>query len=326
MISASPSRVKLLNRLAIFVCCALMLQLSACTRSSDRSALLTYVPASSFAVLAVKWHSVMKDQELKRMVKGNEIEKLFEEIGVTSDEVTEFVVFGDLQSSAGSTGLIAKGSFNSKDIVNSLKKRGWEEQDLEGKRIYVNPRDGSCLTTFDAKSFMLGTQSGVRATFAARAEPKLGFISNPAYKTLSVRFERKQYPILMIAALPQASQDMASAALKISSTVMDLAGWGPLGELLNKIGYAKGLSCGISRANDSFPVEVSAVMKDEDSAKFVAGALGLLKSLGGLAPPNSNSRRDIEAARTLKSLSIERSGEVVSMRMLMPKGGRSQGS
>lgn len=58
-------------------------------------------------------------------------------------------------------------------------------------------------------------------------------------------------------------------------------------------------------------------MKDEDSAKFIAGALNLLKNLAGLAPPNTNSQRDIEAARALKSMSIERSREVISIRMLM---------
>lgn len=308
-----------MNRFVISVCCAFMLCISACTGPGNPRGLLSYVPSSSFAVLAVKWPSVMKDQDLKRMTKGAEIEKVFDELGVASDDVTEFVVFGDLQSSTGSTSLIAKGNFDSKSVVKSLKQRGWEEQDFDGKRLYVNPHDGSCLTTFDTNLFMLGTQSSVEAVFTARAKPELRFTANPAYKTLATRFEGKRYPILMVAAFPQASQDMANAALQISSTVMDLAGWGPLGDLLNKIGYAKGLSCGISRANDSFPVEVSAVMKDEDSAKFVAGTLGLLKSLGSLAPPNSNSRRDLEAARTLKSLSIERSGEVVSIRMLMPK-------
>jgi len=308
-----------MNRFVISVCCAFMLCMPACSGPANPRGLLNYVPSSSFAVLAVTWSSVLKDQDLKRMAKGSEIEKVFEELGVASDDVTEFVVFGDLQSSTGSTGLIAKGNFDSKSLVKSLKHRGWEEQEFNAKRVYVNPNDGSYLTTFDTNLFMLGTQSGVKAVFNARANPELRFTANPAYRTLATRFEGKRYPILMVAAFPQASQDMASAALQISTTVMDLAGWGPLGELLNKIGYAKGLSCGISRANDSFPVEVSAVMKDEDSAKFVAGALGLLKSLGSLAPANSNSRGDIEAARTLKNLSVERSGEVVSMKMLMPK-------
>jgi hypothetical protein len=312
-----------MNRFVISISCAFMLCMSACTGSGNPRTLLSYVPASSFAVLAVKWQSVMKDQDLKRVAKGVEIEAVFADLGVATDDVTEFVVFGDLQSSTGNTGLIAKGNFDSKSVVKFLKQRGWEEQNLEGKHIYVNPHDGLCLTIFDTNMFMVGTRSGVEAVFTARAEPERRFTSNPAYKTLAARFEGKRYPILMIAAFPQASQDMANAALQLSSTVMDLAGWGQLGELLNKIGYAKGLSCGVSRENDSFPVEVSAVMKDEDSAKFVAGALNLLKNLAALAPANTNSQRDIEAARSLKSMSIERSREVISMSMLMPRASLS---
>ncbi|MEK6280196.1 MAG: hypothetical protein AABN95_07550 [Acidobacteriota bacterium] len=303
-------------RFAIAVSCGFILCLSACT--NNPRTLVSYVPASSYAVLAVKWHSVEKDPELKRIAKGAEIEKIFADLGVSSQEVSEFAVFGDLQNLAsGSTGLIAKGTFNTKDLVNSLKKRGWAEEDLEGKRVYVNPSDSSYLTTFDAKMFMLGTQSGVKAVIAARAKPELRFTSNPAYKRLSARFEGKQYPILMIAAFPQATQDMASAALQLSSTVMDLVGVGPLGELLNQIGYAKGLSCGISRTNDAFPIHVSAVMKDEDAAEFVAGTLNILKNVAALARRN-NSQRDVEAAKVLKTISIERSRDVISIRMTMP--------
>jgi hypothetical protein len=112
---------------------------------------------------------------------------------------------------------------------------------------------------------------------------------------------------------------MADAAIQISSTVMDLAGVGPLGELLNRIGYAKGVGCGISREGESFPVELAASMKDEDSARFIAGTLTLLKGLGGMTPQNAGSPRDIETARALKSMSIERSHNVVSIRMSMPR-------
>jgi hypothetical protein len=118
-----------MTRFAITICSAFILTLSGCTRSGDSRTLLSYVPASSYAVLAVKWQSVARDQELKRIVKGAEIQRVFEELGISSEEVTEFAVFNDLQNSAsGSSGLIAGGKFNSKDLVNSLLKRSWIEQ------------------------------------------------------------------------------------------------------------------------------------------------------------------------------------------------------
>lgn len=282
--------------------------------------LFSYIPSTSYTVLAVNWTAVSKDPDLKRISKGADVEKLLGQLGVDGGTVSEFAVFGEPGGSAqASNGLIAKGTFNSNDIVKGLQGRGWTERDFEGQRIFVNPTDGSWLTTFDKNLFVLGTQSGVSDAIGARAKPENRFTSKPAYKTLSSHFEATQYPIVMMIALPQASQDMANAALQLSSTVMDLAGVGPLGELLNKIGYAQGLGCAISRKDDLFPVAVSAVMKDEESAKFVSGALTLLRNLGGMVSKNYASQADPDAARAIQTMSVERSGEVVSIKMTMSR-------
>jgi hypothetical protein len=271
-------------------------------------------------VLAVNWKTVRKDPDLKRISKGADVETVFAQLGVGGETVFEFAVFGEPGSSANaSNGLIAKGSFDSAEIVKKLKERGWTEQDFEGRRIYVNPGDDSWLTTFDKNLFVMGTESGVKDAIGARAKSENRFTSHPAYKTLSPSFEGKQYPILMMVALPQASQDMANAAVQLTSTAMDLAGVGPLGELLNKIGYAQGLGCAISKKDDSLPVAVSAVMKDEESAKFVSGALNLLKNLGGMVNKNYASKMDPHAARAIQSMSIERNREVVSVKMTMSR-------
>lgn len=305
------------RRAAALACCVSILSLAACSGSDSQRTLLNYVPSSSHAVLAVNWKTVSKDPDLKRISKGAETERLFAQIGLDAQSVVEFAVFGDSGSSV-RNGLIAKGSFNSNDIVTELKNRGWTEQDFEGRPIYVNPKDASWLTTFDKNLFVLGTESGVRDAIEAESKKERRFTSNPAYKSLSARFEGKQYPILMMVALPQASQDMAHAAVQLTSAAMDLAGVGPLGELLSKIGYAKGLGCAISHNGDSFPVAVSAVMKDEESAEFVSGALNLLKNVGKMVNKNYASQTDI-AARALESMSIERSRDVVSIKMTMSR-------
>lgn len=301
------------------VLCLTTLCLASCTRSSSQDSLLSFVPSSSYAVLAVHWPTVVKDADLRKMTKGAEIEKLFNGLGIGSETVTDFAVFGDLQNSTkGSGGLIVKGTFDSEVMVKELMSRGWGEQNLDGQEVYVNPVEGFYLTTFDSTLFVLGTPTGVRAVIGASENPEMRFTSNHAYETLSSRFEGKEYPIVMVA-FPQASQDMANAALQISSTVMDIAGVGPLGELLNKIGYAKGLGCAISRKNDSFPVEVSAVMKDEDSAQFLSGALNLMKTVAAMAPRNGASREAVDAGRALQDMSIARTGEVISIQMTMAR-------
>jgi hypothetical protein len=84
-------------------------------------------------VLAINWKTVSKDPDLKRISKGAEIEKVFAQLGLDSDTVTEFAVYGGPGAQA-SSGFIVKGSFDSNGIVSELTKRGWNEKDFEGKR------------------------------------------------------------------------------------------------------------------------------------------------------------------------------------------------
>jgi len=309
--------VKLLSSIA---CCVLVSCLTACSRSNTQRTLMAYVPSSSYAVVAVNWNTVRTDPDLKRISKGAEVEKLFAQLGLPEETVSEFAVFGDGRASAqAGHGLIAKGSFDSTEIVKKLVTIGWTTQDLDGRRIYINPKDSSWLTAFDRHLVVLGTESAVRDAIGAKTKSENRFTSKPAYKAISSHFEGRQYPILMMVALPQASQDMANVAVQLTSTALDLAGVGPLGDLLSKIGYAQGLGCAISHKDEFFPVAVSAVMKDEESAKFVAGALSWLKTIGQMASKNYASQMDDDAARAIKTMSIDRSGEVVSIKMSMSR-------
>jgi hypothetical protein len=278
------------------------------------------VPSSSYAVLAVNWKTVSKDPDLKRICKGAEIEKLFAELGLGGETVTEFAVYGDPGGSAqASNGIVVRGSFNANETVKELKQRGWTEQDVEGRRIYINPKDASWLTPFERNLFVMGTESAVRDAIGAKTKSQNRFTSKPAYKVLTSHFDEGQYPILMMVALPQASQDAANVAVQLTSAALDLAGVGPLGDLLSKIGYAQGLGCAISHKHEFFPVAVSAVMKDEASAELVSGALNLLKSFGGMVSKNYASQPNADAARAIQTMSIERSREVVSIKMTMSR-------
>lgn len=313
-------KVSSLKVLSFLACYVLISCLSSCSESSSQRTLLGYVPSSSYAVLAVNWKTVSKDPDLKRICKGAEVEKLFAQLDLGEGVVTEYVVYGAPGASAqASNGLIAKGSFDSSEIVKKLIKMGWSERDLEGRRIYVNPKDASWLTTFSKNLVVLGTESAVRDAIGASSRSESRFTSRAAYKVLSSHFVEKQHPILMMVALPQASQDLANVAVQLTSTAMDLAGVGPLGDLLSKIGTPQGLACGISHRDELFPVAVSAVMKDEDSAKLVSGALNLLKSLGGMASHNYANQTNDDAARAIRTMSIDRNREVVFIKMAMSR-------
>jgi hypothetical protein len=120
----------------------------------------------------------------------------------------------------------------------------------------------------------------------------------------------------MLLVMPQEVQDMANAALKFSSSVMDLAGVGALGVLLEKIGMVNGAGCNISRSGSSFPVEMVVMLKDESTAGLISGSLNLLKHFAA-APTGNMSPADAEANRSFQSMSITRNHEVLSIKMTM---------
>jgi hypothetical protein len=310
-----------MKQLFLTFLCLSILYLAACTGSNRRELLLSFVPSDCYSVLAVDWHAIEKDGDLKTLVKGARIEKLLNDLEVRTETVTDFVVFGDLQQSGkANSALIAKGTFDSKAIVTGLKNRGWTESTFEGRQIYFNPNDSSCLTTYASNLFIVGTEWGVKAAIEAKTKPEMRFTSNRRYKILSSNLKKKNPPILLMVALPETTQAMANAALQISSTVMSFAGIAPLGELLNKIGLPQGLACAISRKNGFLLVEASAIMKDEASAEFVYGTLKIMKSVVDFASQRGASKTELDSGGTLRSMSIEKVRQVLTIRITVAPG------
>lgn len=300
--------------------CFIVLFSVACGASSGRRALVKMVPASSFVVLSVNWKMVSRDNDLKRMVKGTDAERIFEQLNIASDSVKELAIFSDAGNSPNvSQGMLLRGSFKNDEVVAGLKTRGWLEQHDQERKILSNPADGTCLIALKRNVLVVGTRSGVEGAANAEQSSGASFAANSTYKKLSPHIDDEKYPIAMMLAIPQTAQDAAATALDVSSAVMDLVGVGPLGELLNKIGYARGLGCVISRKGDAFPVQVIAIMRDEAAATFVSGALNLMKGLTKIVPERNLSPLDQEALKSLHSLLISREREVISIKMTMAR-------
>ena len=57
-------------------------------------------------------------------------------------------------------------------------------------------------------------------------------------------------------------------------------------------------------------------MRDEKAAAFISDSLNLLKSFSGAAATNM---RDADAMQSLRDLSVSRRGEVLSLKLKVPK-------
>jgi hypothetical protein len=294
--------------------------LTGCRISSGQS-LAELIPADALVVLTLNWQAVKGDGDLLALVKGAEFRRVFAELKVSEEAVTDIAVFGDGGGGpGGSTAMLLGGVFDGREVAESVKGLGWREESYNERAVYVSPTDGTRLATLDSGALVLGTRKGVEGVINVESHGADSFAATDAYERLSPLFDAAEHPVSMMIAFPQHVQDAAHAALELSSVVMDFAGVGPIGQLMSKIGYSRAVGCTIAREGESFPVELVAVMKDEDAAALVSGGLNLLKGLGALAGQSQpRTPAEAEALRSFQSMSVTREGDVLSVGLVMSR-------
>src|SRR5687768_17271654 len=121
-------------RFGISVTITLVLLIVSCCTTRE-SSLFRLVPVESCAIMSIDLSSMKDDSELRRVIKGDHFGALLRELGLESESVKTLVVFSALDGHA-TSGLLLRGSFDSKKIARELKKNGWTENSLEGHKVY----------------------------------------------------------------------------------------------------------------------------------------------------------------------------------------------
>lgn len=311
------------SRLGVALClCLCAPWLAGCRGSSGRQALAELIPADALVVLTVNWQTVRDDRDLLALIKGAEFKKVFAEVNVNEETVDDLAVFGDgAEGKGGSAGMILNGSFDAGESADFIKGRGWREESYNGHEVYLSPADGTRCAALDSGALVCGTKKAVEGVIRAASDTDAAFVSTDAYERLSKLFDTAESPVSMMIAFPQHYQDAADAALQVSSAMLDFAGVGPLGQLMSKIGFSRAVGCTIGRDGDSFPVELVAVMKDEEAAALVSGGFTLLKGIGEWAGQQrpARSAAEAEALRNFHNMSIDRDGDVLSIGLVMSR-------
>jgi hypothetical protein len=113
-------------------------------------------------VVSVKWPEVRKDDYLKRVVKGDEIEAVFQKLNIPGDQVAEFVIFTDSSEPANeSTGIILNGSYRMRTVIDHPKAQGWAEEFDEGYKLYFNAAENVWLAPLKSGLLVVGGKSSV---------------------------------------------------------------------------------------------------------------------------------------------------------------------
>jgi hypothetical protein len=304
-----PRRIKF-----IAVICVILLLLCFCTCSRTQSTLIDLVPSDSCAVVLIDWPTVRTDYDLRQVVNGAQLETALQELALDSGAVKSIAIFSTMNSRA-KAGMLLRGLLNKQNQISALKIRGWREVTTGGQQLFVKGEDYVGLPL--PNTLFAGTREGALAVFQTLEDRSQSFSASTSYKEILGGMTTRANPLRAFLVIPQGTLDMADAALKATSFALSLFELGGVGALLSQINAASGFGISLGRAADGmYPVEMSVLMRDEKAAAFVSGSLNLLKSFSSGAGVNT---RDAQAMQALRDLSISRRGEVVSLKLKVPR-------
>lgn len=299
-------------RLGMSVTITLVLLIVSCC-STRESSLFLLVPIESCAIMSIDWSAIRSDSELRRVIKGDQFDALLRELHVNSKSVNTVAVFSALDGQTVS-GLLLRGSFDSKEIAAALKKSGWTQNSLEGHKVYVKAADYVAMPS--PKTIFAGTREGALAVFRAAESRKDSIVASEGYKRINAAISKNGPPVKAFLLMPQGTLDMADAALTATSVALSLFNLGGIGQLLQAVNVARGFGFSLHKsAGDNYPVELCVLMRDEQSAVFVSGSLNALKTVSALA---ATDNRDREQLHAIRQMSIVRKQEVLAVRMEIP--------
>jgi hypothetical protein len=274
--------------------------------------LIRLVPVDSCAVMALDWSSIRGDDELKRVINGDQLERLLQQLGISGESVETVTVFAAIDQVV--SGLLFRGSFDRKEVAEELKKAGWTESTLDGRKVYVKASDYVAIPV--TNTLFAGTREGAVAVFRAAENPRESIVSTEAYKKINAAVSMQGKPIKAFLLIPQGTLDMADAALTATSFALSLFNLGGIGQLLQAVNVARGFAFSLDKGTrEMYPIELGVLLRDEEAAVFVSGSLNALKTVSELAATDSRDRANLLALRQMK---IVRKHEVLAITMEVP--------
>lgn len=273
------------------------------------------VPPSAVAVAKLNWTVIRQDDRFRTMLNADQLDRSLAQLNISGSDVSEIIIFSGMNSSpTGFLGGIFRGTYDPGAVTAKLRSQGFSEDLYKGRTIYTDQRDQSCTSILRSGTLVVGSRKGVEGVIDVEMNPRLSLTSKPPFTTLLSRFAVSRQPISFMMALPLEYQAVADVATKVVSTIFSLSGLGPLGYVVDKIGFPSVLGFSIGRNGAAFPAELIAKMKDSYSAALISGTLNVAQAidLNMLSDRMSPSDREM-----LKNISVTRTGALLSIKMVL---------
>lgn len=295
--------------------CLLVFACFASVAKAQRRSAVALVPQRAVAISKLNWNLVRNDAQFRSMLNASQLERALSSLNINGSQISEIVIFSGINTTpSGLIGGIFDGSYDVATVKASLESSSFRRRNYLGRVLYCNDADGSCSSLLKSGRLLVGTVQAVEGVIDVEAKPRSALTLRKPFTTILRKFVHGRQPISFAMALPLEYQMLGEVAVKVVAALFNFSGLGPLGFVIDKIGLPEAIGFAITRSGDNFPVELTAKMKDEQSAALVSGTFNLAQSLnlGMFAGRMSAADRD-----RLKNISVVRQGMVLQLKMLL---------
>lgn len=305
-------KLTLLLRLSI---CLLVFPCFASVAAAQRGSAVALVPRQAIAIAKLNWNLVRNDSQFRSMLNANQLDRALRDLNINGSQISEIIIFSGINTSpSGLIGGIFEGSYDVAAVKASLESRSFRKRNYLSRILYCSDSDGSCTSVLRSGRLLVGTQQAVEGVIDVEANPRSALTLRKPFTTILRKFVLGRQPISFAMALPLEYQMLGEVAVKVVAALFNFSGLGPLGFVIDKIGLPEAIGFAITRRGDNFPVDLTARMKDEQSAALISGTFNLTQTLNleMFASRMSAADRD-----RLKNISVVRQGTVLQVKMLL---------
>jgi hypothetical protein len=306
-------KLTLLVRLA--VCLFSLACLPAVAVAQRGGGAVALVPQRAVAIAKLNWNLVRSDAQFRSMLNANQLDRALNDLNINGSQISEIVIFSGINTTpSGLVGGIFDGSYDAAAVKASLESRSFRKKNYLGRVLYCNDADGSCTSLLRSGRLLVGTQQAVEGVIDVEANPRSALTLRKPFTTMLRKFVLGRQPISFAMALPLEYQMVAEVGVKVVAALFNFSGLGPLGFVIDKIGLPQAIGFAITRSSSNFPVELTAKMKDEQSAALISGTFNLAQSLNFEMFASRMSAADRDR---LKNVSVVRQGTVLQLKILL---------
>lgn len=298
---------------------------SGCWRTEPREERpLDFLPPKADVIAVVEYGRFRQSQLFRRVFNDAEMKRIFQEIGISDDEVLRIAGFVEVNpsflqregppredESPGNFGVIVQGKKPLHAVFKALSEQGWVRRSRGAKPFWVAPDERPSLAAASLRGNMLvaGTSAAVEEVLDVAAGKRVA-ATGPRSGNESAAILRQMGLFGEINIALAFTEEMKLAAEEVARSAGvfgGMTGGMVVGGVLEALGSGRGVGLSFGEKDGGISSRVVFVAKDAAAAKVIAGLVTVAKIAAPAMAPFAPS----EAVELIQSLKVRAENDAV---------------